>query len=219
MTKRKEVSEKTLELNVCAELLQHIRTWRGCEAAVWFGLTQRQERERGLDELICNAPGLALMLQFKSPWARSSAIYPYRFSINQAQHKALEKLSRNYPEAVYYVLPLYNKWTKVGRDAPELTKDTWLMPASCISLDPTNSTSTPTIDLMRVNSRIVVSGRGLEVKCRPITTPELYLATTRNQLVDAKFMGVPSSALFEWVQQWGDSALRFHGLNALYAPD
>ena len=37
----KEVSEKSLELNVYAELLQHIRSWPGYERALWVGLTQR----------------------------------------------------------------------------------------------------------------------------------------------------------------------------------
>ena len=48
----KEVSEKSLELNVCAETLQYIRAWPGCQRALWLGLTQRQERRTGLDELI-----------------------------------------------------------------------------------------------------------------------------------------------------------------------
>ena len=67
MTKRKEVSEKSLELNVCAELLQRIRSWQDCRGAVWLGMTQLQERENGLDQMISNAPGVAMMLQFKAP--------------------------------------------------------------------------------------------------------------------------------------------------------
>ena len=64
----KEVSEKSLELNVCAEFLQYIRRWPGCRGALWFGLTQAQERRMGLDELIRNVgPGYAIMLQFKAP--------------------------------------------------------------------------------------------------------------------------------------------------------
>ena len=112
----KEVSEKSLELNVCAEMLQHIRAWPGCERALWLGLTQRQERCTGLDELIRNAgPSFALMLQFKVPWPSSLVDDLYKFSINERQHEALEQLSGQYPQAVQYVFPLYSKWDKAAQ--------------------------------------------------------------------------------------------------------
>ena len=71
MSTRKQVSEKSLELNVCAELIQCIRARPGCESAVWFGMTQSQERRTRLDETVINAPGHSLMLEFKSPKATS----------------------------------------------------------------------------------------------------------------------------------------------------
>jgi hypothetical protein len=37
---RVHVSEKTLELNVAAELLAWIRTLPGCEKAFWIGIKQ-----------------------------------------------------------------------------------------------------------------------------------------------------------------------------------
>ena len=100
MTKRKEVSEKSLELNVCAEMLQEIRRWQGCQGAVWYGMTQRQERCTGLDEMVSNTPGYSLMLQFKSPWATSRENDLYKFSINHNQHQTLERLATKYPKAV-----------------------------------------------------------------------------------------------------------------------
>ena len=133
----KEVSEKSLELNVCAEVLQHIRTWPGCERALWLGLTQRQERRTGLDELIGNVgPGFSLMLQFKAPWPTSVVDDLYKFSINERQHEALEQLAGQYPEAVHYVFPLYSKWQKAGQHAPDLAQDTWLVSPChpCLSL-------------------------------------------------------------------------------------
>ena len=109
----KEVSEKSLELNVCSEMLQYIRAWPGCQRALWLGLTQRQERRTGLDELIRNVgPGSSLMLQFKAPWPNSDVDDLYKFSINERQHETLEQLADLYPEAVYYVFPLYSKWFK-----------------------------------------------------------------------------------------------------------
>ena len=216
MTKRKEVSEKSLELNVCAEMLQHIRHWPGCFGAVWLGMTQRQERQNGLDELICNTPGLSLMLQFKSPWANSRVDYLYRFSINREQHNVLENLAIQYPDSVYYVFPLYSKWTKVYRDAPSLAKDTWLIPVSCISLDTSDTRSTLVVNLIRINSQIFVMGSFLEATCEPINAREFIFERHRDQLVDPRMFGVPSIQLREWLQQWGNSELRFNGLRALF---
>jgi len=63
------------------------------------------------------------MLQFKAPWSSSPADSIYKFSINTQQHKTLETgLARRYPDAVFYVLPLFIKWSKVYAYAPSLTK-------------------------------------------------------------------------------------------------
>ena len=159
----KEVSEKSLELNVCAELLQYIRSWPGCQRALWLGLTQRQERRTGLDELIRNVgPGFSLMLQFKAPWPSSIVDGLYKFSINERQHEALEQLANRYPEAVYYVFPLYSKWLKADKHAPDLAQDTWLVPVSSMPLSLLTALSTPKsgrhrVELERIDSRITVT--------------------------------------------------------------
>ena len=98
MSSRKQVSEKTLELNVCAELIQCVRALPGCGSAVWFGKTQRQEHSFGLDETLLNAPGHSLMLQFKSPQATSTYDHQYKFSINRRQNEALERLVAGNPK-------------------------------------------------------------------------------------------------------------------------
>ena len=90
MTRRKEVSEKSLELNVCSEMLQCLRGYPDYRKALWVGLTQREERQQGLDARIRNAGDLALMLQFKSPWATYYGDNLYKFSINKKQHEASE---------------------------------------------------------------------------------------------------------------------------------
>ena len=43
MAKKKEVSEKSLELNVCMEMLQSLRAYPAYLKASWVGLTQREE--------------------------------------------------------------------------------------------------------------------------------------------------------------------------------
>lgn len=134
MTRRKEVSEKSLELSVCAELLFMIRALPGCQGAVWLGLTQQQEQQRGFDVEILNAPGVHLVLQFKAPWAKSGSPDHYRFSLNHQQHQTLLRLALSYPNAVHYVFPLYNTWGKVFRDAPRLAQDTWLAPVATVPM-------------------------------------------------------------------------------------
>ena len=222
----KEVSEKSLELNVCAELLQHIRSWPGCEKALWLGLTQAQERRKGIDELIRNVgPGFSLMLQFKAPWPTSLVDSLYKFSINERQHEALEQLASQYPEAVYYVFPLYSKWTKADRHAPDLAQDTWLVPVSSMPLTLLTSLSTPAsgrhrVELERINSQITVTAYSPEVIGEAVNAKEYFVERSGGQSLDARPSGIPSDDLREWVGLWDEKsfALRFRGLNSLYVP-
>ncbi len=236
----KEVSEKSLELNVCAEMLQHIRAWPGCERALWLGLTQRQERRAGLDELIRNVgSGFALMLQFKAPWPSSDVDDLYKFSINERQHEALEQLADKCPEAVYYVFPLYSQWTKADRHAPDLTQDTWLVPLSSMPLTLLTSLSTPAsgrhrVELERNNSGITVTAYSPRVIGEAINAKEYFEERSEGQSLEGRSSGVSSDHLREWVDLWdnrpplgeskaalGDErsiALRFRGLNGLYVP-
>jgi hypothetical protein len=53
------LSEKTLEINLCAQLSQVLG------GVIWFGLTQRQEAQAGFD--VCTRlGGRLLILQFKA---------------------------------------------------------------------------------------------------------------------------------------------------------
>ena len=125
---RKQVSEKTLELNIASELLQLIRGMAGCSRAFWIGLKQDQEARVGIDELIQNVPrGYHLALQFKSPRPTPRNIAPYRFTINDRQNNNLLRLARTRPNAVYYVFPHYNTLQRIGTTAPTLLADTWLL--------------------------------------------------------------------------------------------
>jgi hypothetical protein len=125
---RKQVSEKTLELNISAELLQIIRGIPGCESAFWVGLKQDQEARWGMDELIRNVPrGYHMVLQFKSPKALPRDSLPYFFTINDRQNNNLLRLAQARPQAVYYVFPHYNSLSRLGNVAPGLLDDTWFL--------------------------------------------------------------------------------------------
>ncbi len=122
------VSEKTLELNICAEVLEVIRRSPGCAGAFWIGMKQDQEAKLGLDELIQNIPaGMHLAFQFKAPRPEPRDHIPYRFTISDRQNGNLLRLARNHPDAVYYMLPHYNTFTKMRRDSPTLLRDSWLL--------------------------------------------------------------------------------------------
>ena len=216
MAKKKEVSEKSLELNVCTEMLQGIRAYPAYQKASWVGLTQREEREEGLDAKIQNAPGVALMLQFKSPWATSNVDWVYKFSINRTQHEALERLGR--PDAVYYVFPLYSKWSKVDKDAPDLLQDTWLVPVSCI----------PSTFLLRESTPIQVrktTPSDIDVRGYPHWKPTCNATNARDffhmragSLSDIAGIGIQPSQLREWIDGWQRTALRFSSLGIFYLP-
>ena len=217
MARKKEVSEKSLELNICTEMLQKLRGHPPWQKSSWVGLTQRQEREEGLDAKIQNAPGIALMLQFKSPWATSSVDQVCTFSINKTQHQALERLGC--PEAVHYVFPLYSKWWKVDKDAPNLLQDTWLVPASCIPSSRLVRESTP------IRVRKLANANGVEVKgpcgweptCKA-TNAEDYFRLRTGNLSDYRVIGIQLSQLREWIDGWERTALRFSSLGIFYLP-
>ena len=125
------VSEKTLELNICAEVLQVIRQIPGCNRAFWIGMKQDQEARLGIDELINNLPtGMHLALQFKAPRSEPRDQIPYRFTINDRQNNNLLRLANSRPEAVYYILPQYNSFAKMRLDSPNLLRDAWLLKVS-----------------------------------------------------------------------------------------
>ena len=225
--RRKKVSEKSLELNICAELLQLIRSRSGCQGALWFGLTQAQERQEGIDARIRNAGhGVSIMLQFKAPWATSWENGLYKFSVNEQQHEAMEDLAGRNPNAVHYVFPLFSTWEKADRYAPELARDTWTVPVSAVPLAKLTASSSPStgrhrVEVIRVNSRAIATFYSPEVVVEAVNARRLLLRGSTEQPVegvrsDAAELGVGSDNLLGWIERW--SHLRFRGLNALFIP-
>ena len=123
-----------------------------------------------------------------------------------------------------YAFPLYSTWSKVTKCAPELMRDTWLVPVSCISLDSSVSRSNFSIALVRINSQIIPWGRFLNVTCDAINAWEYFVEWSSvqqldsSQQLDFNSFGVPSVLLREWIERWENSRLRFRGLRALYVP-
>jgi len=217
---KREIYEKTLELNICAEILAIIRNQPGYQKAVWQGLTQAQEREVGLDELLRNmGHGRHLMLQFKAPWSSSPADIVYKFSVNMPQHVTLETgLAARYPSSVFYVLPLFVSWKKVNNYSPNLTRDTWLLRVRDID--------SKALGLMQVRHRLEVDKRQLppkafvfspELDTRLINAEEAF-HTAESTLSDQNL--IPSQELLEWTESVSRSFPpgRFRGLYSLFLP-
>lgn len=132
MSRRKIVSEKTLELNLCALFLERIRaTWPGCSGAIWMGMKQKQEARNGIDELLRNIPSARhLALQFKAPHSQRLDQEPYKYGIGEDQNARLQRLAARRPQAVHYVLPNYNTFARLTADSPNLDLHTYLLPVA-----------------------------------------------------------------------------------------
>ena len=123
-----KVSEKSLELNVGAELLNWLRGPMNMPKAYLRGLTQQEERKSGVD-FFARLPkdNRIFAFQFKAPRGPIDGL-PYKFTLSRNQHEALHKLAVHEPEAVHYVLPFYVLTDKLIQDVPHLAQDTWLLP-------------------------------------------------------------------------------------------
>ena len=122
-----KVSEKSLELNLGAELLTVFRRRWHMPKAYLRGLTQREESQEGVDFFAQLDPATRLFaFQFKAPRGTSDAC-PYRFMLIREQHDLLYDLAQSAPNSVFYVLPFYVTEPKLSRDIPVLLKDTWFL--------------------------------------------------------------------------------------------
>lgn len=125
-----KVSEKSLELNIGAELLALLRGQMKMPKSYLRGLTQKEESECGVDFFVQLPPTVRIFaFQFKRPLGRSDSL-PYKFTLSRKQHKMLHELARYYVGAVHYVLPFYASTQKLVRDLPTLSQDTWLLPVA-----------------------------------------------------------------------------------------
>lgn len=229
LPRARQVSEKTLELNVCAELLALIR--KRHPKAVWLGLTQLQEQGWGIDEMLRNAgPGFHLMLQFKSPWPTSREDGEYRFSINTQQQMAImagpAALS---PDSVWYVLPHFSTWPKVEAMAPTLVEDTWALKASDVqsagwASKPERHKVIAQTGSRKAKPNIQIRSPQFDV----VVSPMSEILVPRQGEINVGESWLPAVALREWFNSRVEVAgqvglarvldLRWRGLNSLFIP-
>ena len=142
-----KVSEKSLELNVGAELLDILRGQCGMPKAYLRGLTQREEHQEGVDFFAeLSASTRIFAFQFKAPKGQWGDQTPYRFTIQRHQHEKLTGLAASWPSCVFYVLPFYVRPAKLRHYVPQLLQDTWFLPVDAMSgtnvFDPHQKTKT-----------------------------------------------------------------------------
>ena len=129
-----KVSEKSLELNVGAELLARLRGPLNMPKAYLRGLTQREEHRAGVDFFARLPNGTRVFaFQFKAPRGPSDHL-PYTFTLGRHQHSSLHALAQQDPGAVHYVFPFYVSTQKLVQDVPNLAGDTWLLPVAPLDL-------------------------------------------------------------------------------------
>ncbi len=122
-----KVSEKSLELNIAAELLTLLRGSWEMPKAYLRGLTQREEKQEGVDFFVQLQPDTSVFaFQFKAPKGKTEAT-PYRYTLVKDQHDLLFTLAELAPSSVFYVLPFYVTPVKLQKDVPQLLQDTWLL--------------------------------------------------------------------------------------------
>jgi len=112
------LSEKTIELNVCAQISRALPG-----GAFWFGLTQDQEKRAGFDAC-ARIGGRLVIIQFKASdyVLRSGA---RRFTLQHHQLTALQRQVRSRQRSVFYLFPLLGT-------TGDLTKGADLLARSCL---------------------------------------------------------------------------------------
>lgn len=131
-----KVSEKSLELNIGAELLSQLRGKLGLKKAYLRGLTQKEERAEGADFFAQLSPKTKIFaFQFKAPKGRDEKS-PYKYTLVDYQHRELHDLGRTRPGSVFYVFPFYVGFAKLQKDVPQLMQDTWLLDAADVPMKP-----------------------------------------------------------------------------------
>ena len=128
-----KVSEKTLELNIGAEILQIIRSQRRCSRAFLRGLTQAEESVHGAD-FYAQLPDdtRVYAFQFKAPKKKPEG-EPYLFTIRNDQHIALYGAASGSPGSVFYCFPYYVRTAKLIAHLPTLLRETWLLDVASVS--------------------------------------------------------------------------------------
>ncbi len=160
------------------------------------------------------------MLQFKSPWPSSVVDTKYKFSINTLQHVTLEQgLGLRYPDAVFYVLPLFTRWDKVNQYAPRLASDTWMLRATDIDSTALGFTQQRhRVEVVKNDQMPVVSVFSPVVDDLEVLNAQQVFHEPDSSIPKSSW--IPSAAIQEWAEgiMSGFEPKRLRGLHSLFLP-
>ncbi|HJW81098.1 MAG TPA: hypothetical protein VJ396_02545 [Acidiferrobacterales bacterium] len=117
-----KLSEKTLELNICAQFSAHLK---GTANIFWFGLTQKQEAKAGFDACV-KLHGRLLIFQFKASNKHLRNTGDRKFLAPHYQLSALHSRAKHTARSVFYALPLVGNTAEMKKN-PDLLAQTWLL--------------------------------------------------------------------------------------------
>lgn len=180
------LSEKTLELNICAQVSAHLK---GRQNVFWFGLTQKQEAKAGFDACT-KLGGRLLIFHFKASNNVLKKNSKRKFITPHEQLNALRKSAQNSMRSVFYALPNIGNTTEMYKN-PDLLSQTWLLDVASLSHlgQPTKADGT-----MRKNGchNMYLEPGQVEIHSDPIIAPLI----NAQEFVSEGFRGADG---FQWV--------------------
>lgn len=159
MTGRLEVSEKTLELNLSAEILGLIRGISGLSRSYMIGMTQAQERLSGVDAGIASQGRVLGAIQFKAPHAPTNKV-EHVFTLPGLQLACLQQLAPRLSGRVTYALPCLGRWSELLSASPDLLPSTLRLGV---------------VGLTAGRHRVVVRPTTVTVQSDPVEVPRISL--------------------------------------------
>jgi hypothetical protein len=182
-----KVSEKSLELNIGAELLGLMRNDLGMSKAYLRGLTQTEEKEEGADFFVQLDPMTRVFaFQFKAALGRLEGT-PYRYTLKREQHAMLAGLAEaSTPGSVFYVFPFYVTPEKLHEDIPNLAQATWLLDVK----------SMPTEDVFGSQVTKVIRCESGVAEVNPA-----YKLGTLREMPRLQLSGIPAPGFSDWYRQ------------------
>ena len=117
------LSEKTIEINICAQINQYMRS-----RIIWFGLTQAQEAIAGFDTA-ARLGGKILLFQFKASnhLLRSGE---RRFHLKHDQLQNLINRLKGCRRSIFYVFPSIGNTYELAKNNGDLISSTKLLDVS-----------------------------------------------------------------------------------------
>lgn len=114
------LSEKTLELNICAQVSAY---FKGNQNLLWFGLTQKQEAKAGFDACV-KLGGRLVIFQFKA----SNHVLKNGTRKFVAPHKQMTDLMQraHSGRSIFYAFPMVGNTFELKAN-PDLLSQTWLL--------------------------------------------------------------------------------------------